>query len=329
VKKASNLNIKLPIIFCSVALCLVAALHNSQNIVDYVLAATFQPSSELTGIVAKTGLNDRGSFYLYASQPKLESSSDFNSYCTRVENVTSILGCYNKKRIYVYNVKDSKLDGVREVTIAHEALHAIYDRLSVAEKAKIDKLLESEYTKLKSDEGLTSRMAFYERNESGQFDNELHSVLGTEVGSISPELENYYKQYFSDRQKIIALNQKYLGVFKALSESAEQISNQITALANQITSETSEYNEAASNLSSQITNFNVRANNGGFLTLAQFNNERAMLVAQINNLERRRTEINSNISSYDSLIKQYNSIATETTKLYNSLDSSLATAPSI
>ena len=328
-KKTPNFNIKLPIIFCFISLFLIVALHNSQNIVDYVSAATFRPSSELTDIVAKTGLNDRGSFYLYASQPKLESSSDFNSYCTRVENVTSILGCYNKKRIYVYNVKDEKLDGVREVTIAHEALHAIYDRLSFSEKTKIDKLLESEYAKLKSDDDLSSRMAFYERNESGQFDNELHSVLGTEVDSISPELENYYKRYFSDRHKIIALNQKYLGVFKSLSESAEQINKQITVLANQITSETSEYNEAASNLSGQITDFNVRANNGGFLTLAQFNNERAMLVAQINNLERQRTAINNNISSYDTLIKQYNSIATETTKLYNSLDSSLATAPSI
>ncbi len=78
----------------------------------------------------------------------------------------AILGCYVTQRIYIYDVKDAKLDGIREVTAAHEMLHAAYERMSSSEQTKVNALLEVEYEKLRNDKDLAERMAFYARTET-------------------------------------------------------------------------------------------------------------------------------------------------------------------
>ena len=37
---------------------------------------------------------------------------------------TAVLGCYANREISIFNVTDQRLDGIREVTAAHEMLHA-------------------------------------------------------------------------------------------------------------------------------------------------------------------------------------------------------------
>ena len=60
-----------------------------------------------------------------------------------------MLGCYIlNKGIYVYDITDDRLAGVRQVTTAHEMLHAAYDRLSVKERAQVDAMTAAAYEKL-------------------------------------------------------------------------------------------------------------------------------------------------------------------------------------
>jgi hypothetical protein len=304
-------------------------LLNRQHVIDQITVWQYQPTSEVVSLADRSGMNDNGRFLYYASQPTLESTQNFNKECDRLEASTSILGCYTNDHIYIYNVTDPQLDGIREVTAAHEMLHAVYQRMSDSDRSKVDVLLEAEYTKLESDPAFKERMDFYARTEPGERDNELHSVIGTEVANISPELEAHYKQYFSDRQKVTTLATQYKSVFTSLTNQANQIGSQLTALASSIQSRSIAYNNDVQVLNTDIQTFNSRAANNGFSSQAQFNKERASLVAREAALATERTAINDGISQYNTLLDKYNSIAAASKKLYNSIDSTLAPAPSI
>lgn len=309
----------------------VAALlfFNRQYVIDQVNIWQYQPSSPVEQLVDRSGMNDQGKFYFYASTPTIESTQVFNDKCGHREESTAILGCYTSQKIYIYNVSDKRLDGIREVTAAHEMLHAAYERMSDRERQKVNALLETEYNKLKDDKNLSERMAFYAKTEPGQRDNELHSVIGTEVASISPELEAHYKKYFTDRQKVVALHTKYATVFSDLQARSEELISELNTLGDSIEKDTAAYNSAVNQLDKDIEGFNARANSGAFNSQAQFNSERNSLVDRVASLDSLRDKIDTNVAKYESLREELASIASTSEALNKSIDSSLAPAPSI
>lgn len=311
-----------------VALVLAAAL-NLQLIVDVVRYFQYQPDSSIQAFATGTGMNDRGRFLFYASEPSLENGATFSSKCGKTEATTAILGCYNGQNIYIYNVSDARITNVRDVTAAHEMLHAAYKRLSPNDKQKIDQLLEAEYATLKDDKDLADRMAFYGRSEPGERDNELHSVIGTEIKNINSELETYYKRYFADRSKVVSLYAQYNSVFEALQQQASDLTSQINTLAGSIKDQSDAYNAEVRSVESAISSFNRRAQQGDFNSQAQFTSERQVLIARTVALDSMRERVNAAIVEYNRLTKQLNSIATQTEELNHSLDSTLDPAPSL
>jgi len=305
----------------------IAVVFFRQRIIDQITVWQYHPTAEVSGLVDRAGMNSDGKFYYFASQPKLDSSSDFNSECDRVENVTSILGCYSNLRIYIYDVTDPQLDGIREVTATHETLHAIYDRMSDDEKTQIDVLIEAEYKKLSTDKEFADLLSYYAKAEPGQRDNELHSIIGTEVVVLDPKLEAHYDQYFSNRQKVVELNAKYSSVFKSLKGQADTLSAKLDTLSAYITTKSAEYNSDVQTINNDIAAFNVRAANGNFTSQAQFNSQRAALIQQVADLQVLRASIDDSISQYQTLLTQYNSLAAQSKKLYSIIDSTLAPAP--
>jgi len=277
----------------------------------------------------RSGMNERGRFLYYASHPEIESTQKFNQECSSKEEGTAVLGCYTGSKIYIYGVTDARLDGIRDVTAAHEMLHAAYQRLSRADRDKVDGLVETEYAKLQNDDEFKDRMAFYARTEPGQRDNELHSVIGTEVGSVSAELEQYYGKYFSDRSKVVALHTAYSSVFDNLEAEAKNILSQLGTLGEKIQTDSKKYNEDVVKLNKDIQAFNARAESGDFTSQAQFNSERLRLTNRVSALAGQRESINTELAQYEELRAQYNKTASETKKLNDSLNSKLAPAPSI
>jgi hypothetical protein len=290
---------------------------------------SYRPDATIESFVTDTGMNDRGKFFFYTSQPELENAEDFNKMCGRAEEETAILGCYTGQKIYIYDIKDARLTGIRPTTAAHEMLHAAYVRLRTSEKEDVNRLLEAEYDKLRSDKELEARMAFYDRTEPGERNNELHSVIATEVRSISPELETYYQRYFTDRSKVVALHAQYASLFDELQAQAGELNRQIAGLDASIKSDTTAYNEEADALKDDIRNFNDRAQSGGFSSQSEFNFERRRMVLRVSSLESLRTKINSSIEEYNRLVTELNGIATQTDDLNRSMDSTLAAPPSL
>ena len=329
-RKYSKATVVLNVIICALLLLMsYLIIVNRQYIVDQVVVWQFKSTSQLDNLVDRSGMNDYGKFLFHASQPNLDATQAFNDECDRIENTTSILGCYKNYRIYIYDISDAQLDGIREVTATHETLHAAYERLSTSEQTRVNALLEAEYSKLATNKDYTERMAFYARTEPGERYNELHSVIGTEVTDISPELETYYSKYFSDRQKVVALNTKYSSVFINLKNRANTLATQLNALSTSINSQSAEYNSDVQVLNKDITLFNSRANSGSFTSQPQFNTERSALSLRVTAINTLRDSVNNDIATYSSTLKEYNSIATESKTLYNTIDSTLAPATSV
>lgn len=318
----------LVVTFISVALTLFLVV-NRQAVIDQVTVWQYQPSAEIAAFAERSGMNDRGRFIFYASQPNLEGTQAFNAKCSRIEQSTAVLGCYDGRNIFVYDVPNEKLDGIREVTSAHEMLHAAYLRLNEEQKQKVDALVEAEYKTLQNDAKFAERMAFYARTEPGERDNELHSIIGTEVTAISPELEKHYANYFTDRTKVVALHAQYASVFASLQARGDELSAQLTALADSIEASVSRYNSDVQRLNNDIADFNARANSGSFGSQEEFEKERSALIARANELDRLRRSVNDMQAQYEALRIELEAIASQSDALNRSIDSSLAPAPSL
>jgi hypothetical protein len=222
-----------------------------------------------------------------------------------------------------------QLDGIHEVTAAHEMLHAVYARMSDADKKEVNTLLEREYTLLSKDPAFTERMALYARTEPGERDNELHSIIGTEVASISPELEAHYAKYFVNRAAVVGLHDQYSSVFTRLKAESVKLSDQMSQLTVDIKSRSSAYDIASQQLNADIAAFNQRASGGGIQSQQQFDSERRALVARVAKMSAERSAINALVNQFNQLVSQYNAIATQTDQLNQSINSSLAPAPSL
>ncbi len=300
-----------------------------QYVVDAIQYYQYQPTPPVEAIVSQAGLTDNAKFTFYATRPAVESSQLFNQHCERKEANSPILGCYVASRIYIFDVTDERLEGIKTVTAAHEMLHAEYDRLSGAEKKRLEPLLKAAYKRVANTE-LEERMRYYEKNEPGESLNELHSILGTEFTSVGPELEEYYRQYFTDRQKIVRLHQKVAKIFTGLSEEAAKLVKQIEALARTINDATNQYNGGVEALNQEVDAFNARADRaGGFTTEAEFQAVRSSLTNRSSELNVLRQQIQANIATYKTLLARLDTINDQSTKLSQSLDSTLGDAPKI
>ena len=290
---------------------------------------SYQPTAAIAAIHDQVGFTDKGTFMFYTSHPEVDDRNAFNIHCDRHEQSTAVLGCYVAGRIHIYDITDKRLAGIREVTSAHEMLHVVYQRLPRDEKSAINKLLESEYEKVKDDPAFTERMEFYARTEPGERSNELHSIVGTEFRDISSQLEEHYEKYFKDRSKILELYESYSSLFSSLAKQAKELAAQLDLLDKQIQSETERYNQLVQQLNDDIADFNRQAIAGDFDSQAQFNSERRALQLRVDTVSQLRTSINAMIAEYESYRTRYNETVAQTRGLYQSIDSKLAPAPKV
>lgn len=313
----------------SVALlvCAVFVFLNRQELLDRYTVWQFTPSPAIASISERAALSDRGKFLFYASDPALLERDAFNNACRSVATEqTAVLGCYSTNRIYLFNINNEKLDGIKEVTAAHEMLHAAYQRLPVKERQRIDALLEAQ--PLGNDEQrIGELMAEYEKSEPGERLNELHSILGSEVRTLNPELEAYYRKYFTDRGKLVDLAVKYQSVFAELQTRQDSLVIELNALADSIESSSAVYKRNLQVLESDIRAFNKRAGSGT-MTQAEYDRERAGLESRQRSLKTEYDDIQTQIATYERKRSELAAINTESNALNRSINSSLTPLPS-
>lgn len=321
----------LGIVVAGIGVALIAGVWMSrQRILDQISVWEYHPTSTISSFADRSGMSQEGRFLFYTAHPSLQNAANFNHDCgTTTEQSIAILGCYTGQYIYIYNVTNAQLDGIREVTAAYEMLHVAYARMSNTDRQRIDGLLESEYQTVKNDSSISAQVAFFARAEPGERDDELYSVIATEVPTISPELEANYKLYFSDRSKVIALHAQYAAVFTNIQNQEKQLSTQLSQLSTTVNDDTTEYNQEVSQLNTDITAFNTKAATGGFSVNSEFQAERSALVSRASQLNNLRSVITGDIDLYNSLKAQLQAVSNQSDVLNKSINSNLAPAPSV
>lgn len=303
-------------------------LFNSrETVVDYMVAWQFTPTEEVIELAKDAGINSKGVFYLKASRAEVRGRASFNDACGELQNErTVVIGCYtgNDRRIYVYDVTNKQLSGVKETTVAHEMLHAVYDRLSTRDRKRVEKLLVAEKAKV-TDERILRLIKEYEISEPDEVVNEMHSIFGTEVRGLSPELEEHYSQYFSEREKVISLKDKYESVFTELVDKQKSLVDEIDALVVDINTRQERYSTLHRELNADIEKFNTMARSGR-MTSGEYNSRRIELQARIGLLDSERSRIINDIDLYNLKKSELDELNMRAENLNQSINSKVAPA---
>lgn len=305
------------------------AVYNQQAIIDRFVVASYQPTQEVNDIVDNIQLTDDGKFYFFAAQPEINNREQFRDNCSNRDKESIILGCYvSPQHIFIFDIDDDRLTGVKEVTSAHEMLHVAYDRLSSSEKQRVNGLLEEELAKI-TDEKLQQRLSVYERTEPGEKFNELHSIIGTEILSLSPELESYYSKYFINRKAVAEMAVQYERLFRELQQQQDGLGLELEQLVTELNRRIGSYNTEVNELSEDISDFNQKARSNYFESEVEFNIARQQLMARQDELDGERNAIEQLEQIYEQKRAQLEALNSEAESLNRTLDSSLDPAPSI
>ncbi|WP_139824717.1 hypothetical protein [Agreia pratensis] len=298
-------------------------MANARLIADRQSVADYTPSDNISSLVERADLNDVGTFIFYTSHPELNTANEFNTACG-IRPEQFLLGCYTGETIHLYNVTEERLDGLREVTAAHEMLHAAFDRLDKKSQDRLGVLLEKAYEEHGDDPELADRMDAYAISQPGTRITELHSIVGTEFADLDPELETYYKRYFGDRSIVVGLHASYMKVFSDLEKQTTDLSNQILALADEIESDTNTFNADQTQLNADIDAFIAKNQAYGYSgDPAGFDADKAALIARDSELETRRTAINDKKTRLGDLQQQLRDLDADAQALNRSIDSTI------
>jgi hypothetical protein len=296
----------------------VGILLNRQWLYDYFRGVQYRPSEEMSIIRDSLQLTDQGKFLFNAAQPELEEKDVFNAYCRMGDEEIAILGCYTSGNIYIYNIIDKELDGIRELTTAHELLHAVFARMSEGDKSSLKQALDKVYTENK--DTLEKDLDSYDEEE--QFE-ELYVRAGTEIKKLPEILEKHYATIFSNQDKVVDYYNKYIAVFRVIKADFDRLTDEMENLDQEIKQKTSDYESRAGQLNTEIANFNACAETEGcFVNEYEFWVRRNNLVNEQVALDGLYEEINTLIDQYNTDVEKYNENVIRNDKLNSIINSS-------
>lgn len=308
-----------PLLFSAVLFFgLLTAWVQRNAIFDAWRLRSYSPPAAVSHIADTTTMTDSSRRLFYVYRPDImDDKTAFNARCTSSEQ-TIVLGCYiQRDGIYLYNVSDQRLNGVIEVTAAHELLHAEYDRLSRSERARIDALTAQVASTL-TDERLKQTIENYRSRDPSVVPNELHSILGTEVDNLPDELEQYYKQYFTDRKAIVHMANTYKEAFNQREQDVKSIDAQLASLKAQIDKLNSSLETQQANLRTQLQELQRLKQSGQTEEYNAGVPVYNQAVATYNADVKRQREL---VQQYNNLVEQRNNLAIEENELIKAIDS--------
>lgn len=310
-------------IFLALAVCIVAIIGwtNRYTIYDKIKLFNYDPSLQVSELAEQSGMGQYGKVLFYINDPKISDQRTFRKECKQAEQ-TIVLGCYNGQNIYIYKVTDAQLNGVEQVTAAHEMLHAAYARLSSKDKKQVDEMIKSAYKRL-NDPKLISTYESYHKSEPGQEWNEMHSVLGTEYSNLGADLENYYKKYFIDRSKVVTLANKYQKVFDDLKDEVEQYDAQLSLLKIDIEQKQNNLSNKLQDIDIQKTQLNAMQASGS----SSYDSAANLYNSNVYSYNQSLKELQNLINQYNLIVENRNKIAVEQQGLTKSIDSRILQEP--
>lgn len=297
----------------------IVVFLKAQALSDWWQLRGYTPPLPVVELAKQDKMTDYAKHVFYVNHPQIKSDAiEFRSECQQNEQ-TIVLGCYhsNQRGIFIFDVKDSRLDGVEQVTSAHEMLHAAYDRLSSKQRERVDKILTDYFNNSLTDQRIINTINAYKKTEPDDIVNEMHSIFGTEIDDLPPALEDYYKQYFSDRKAVIGFANAYEAEFTDREAKMKSYETELSRLKAQIQAQ-------ETSLQVQLTNINNDRNRLDNLRdsgqTVEYNNGIGAFNSKVRAYNAAVAKLRSDIASYNRLVEEYNSVARELASLQQAID---------
>ncbi len=299
---------------------------------------SYKPSSpEIERLAIDTAMTRDAQQLFYKQDPKIEPKQRFHALCQKADRnpeKTIILGCFTSNgydgNIVIQSVTEPRLDGLMEVIAAHEMLHAAYQKFSPSERLRLgEKLVKA--SRRVTDSRLLSVLKGYESGDPEVYFNELHSHLGTELADLGdPDLEQHYRQYFQDRQQVVALAQRSRKVLSELEAKAEHLKPEIDALESSLKQQKAFIQSTDDSLKASSRNLaqmqahlatikqqaEALIRQGDRSLVQQFEAEKGRFNAEVDqynrrvrDLQERVAQLNQQVDLYEQKIATYNELA--------------------
>jgi uncharacterized protein YukE len=294
----------------------IVGIRFTQELIDGVRLIGYEPPPEIAAMAAKTMMTDVAKRIFYVNQPTIENRKLSLNLCKSSEH-TIVLGCYvTTKGIFLQSVTDPCLDGVMEVTAAHEMLHAAYQRMSLWQQSQLNQKLRSALAQLQNPR-ILKLIDAYNQQDPSSVDSELHSMLGTEVRALTSELEAHYRQYFTDRSQVVALSERYEGVFTAIRNKTKTLNQQLTSLRSELNRLGTQVKQQAQAVESERSDLKAAI-------LANPNSDYRPRVAtfnqQVQSYNLLVSQLKAQTDTYNQMVTEHNSLALEEKSLVESLE---------
>ncbi len=287
-----------------------------QAYADQWIVWTEPPPARIAELADRLELTETGRRVFFASRPLVDEARSFEEHCPIEADV--VLGCYDRGRIYVYDVTDERLAGTVEATAAHELLHAVYERMSPQDARRIDALVAAYVATLPADDQNVLVVAGY---PEAQRANEWHSRLGTDYATLPAALEEHYAEVFADRSRVVGFATGSIAQLNDYRSRIEQLSTELETASRDLEARASAYDSDAAAIDAAVDDFNRRAASGDFPSQQQFDRERAALIARQDDLEARRLALNADVDAYNAKLAELQTLDAERAELFSKLDS--------
>lgn len=314
-KSKKKLIVVLIIFFLSLGLVLFYLL-NKTAVEDWFKGIGYNPTPAMLEVKNSLGLTTDGERIFAATHPLLASREDFNESCESHDEDVSVLGCYTDDRIFVYNVENENLQGIRESTSAHELLHAVWHRLSGLEKSELKAILEETYNNHPEMKETVESYPVVEQL------GEKYVRLATQVKKLPETLEAHYAKYFKDQDKVVDYYDSYIAPFNELAETISKLKTELETLDDDITKRTADLDARISAFDKAVEEFNSCAETAGcFANEWSFRSRRNELVLEQQILNTDNDVLNGLIDAYNKKVEEYNKNVLRSAELQNEINS--------
>ncbi len=306
--------------------CFGSIAANRQNILDWLELRNYSAPATVAQLASQDTMTGYGRKIFYVNHPAVQDKSTFFTQCPNSGGEkTIVLGCYHggQRGIYLLSVTEPRLNGVTQVTAAHEMLHGAYDRLSSAERTKVDAMLQDYFHSGLHDQRIVATIAAYQKSEPNDVVNEMHSIFGTEIATLPPQLEQYYTRYFSNRAAVVTYAAQYQAEFTSRQTAVAQDDSQLAILKSQIDSAEADLKTKQAQISTQRTLLAQQRDSGN---ISAYNSGVAGYNSLIDSYNNEVESVKKIIDAYNQLVSERNTIAGEENALTNALSSQIAPA---
>lgn len=286
-------------------------LGSQQYVVDYgtVIYHEQVQSEAVVELAQKTDLSTKGKAIFYSTYPEIVDANRLNEVCPNEVQDTIEYGCYKpgENRMYILKISDNEYREIQYNIVAHEMLHAAYDKLSSSIVNEVNASLSKLYETSNNQDVVEAKKMIDEYDLSSQADilNEMHSFAGASIQDFSElqNLELHYKQYFNNRQTAVRSEKSFN---KKIDSKTAQLKNRL----NNLESKRKEIDNYKYRWLDTIKRY-MQQNSyyGDYYTYNKnvdaYNNNLVNYNRMVDEYERERIELNKEINKFNSLLKSF------------------------